>query len=64
MKTCTAKKISTRQHLNNEFEVVSIHKSFDLAFKKSENGHIIVEIADDINRGDSINDDGKRWVSI
>jgi len=64
MKICTAKKISTQQHLNNEFEVVSIHKSFDLAIKNVEPAYIVVEISDDIKRGDSINNDGKKWTSI
>lgn len=64
MKKCTAKKISTRQHLNNEFEVISIHSTFDLAVKNINDGHIIIDISNDIKIGDSINENGEKWESI
>jgi hypothetical protein len=71
MKYCTAKKISTQNCYNNQWQVVSRHRTFPLAIKRvdvggytSSRGITIVrvfEIADDIIRGESINDNGKRW---
>ena len=64
MKYCTAKKISTQQVYNNEYEVMSIHKSMEEALKtKVDYVFGVFEIDDSINRGDSINDSGKRWES-
>jgi len=65
MKFCTIKKISTQQCYNNEYEVASVHKNFDLALKAAEKEDLsVIEINDDIKLGDSVNDEGKRWESI
>jgi len=65
MRVGTAKQISAQQHLNSEFkfEVVSIHKTYDLAVKKAELGSIVVDNSDETKRGDLINEDGKKWIS-
>ena len=64
MKYCTAKKISTQQVYNNEYEVMSIHQSAEQALKtKADYVASVFEIDDSIKRGDSINDSGKKWES-
>ena len=64
MKYCTAKKISTQQVYNNEWKVMSIHKSMELALQVKPDFYFgIFEIDDSINRGDSIEGSGKKWES-
>lgn len=60
MKYCNATKISTQQCYNNEFRVDSLHDDFDSALESSDNRSII-EVADSIQIGDSINDSGELW---
>ena len=64
MKFCNAKKISNQQCYNNEYAVVSVHKSIELALKARDDREIMatIEVADDIKVGDSINDSGKDWL--
>lgn len=63
MKYCQATKISTQECYNNELRVDSIHDNFDSALECSGDTVMIIEISDDIKIGDSINDNGKKWVS-
>jgi hypothetical protein len=62
-KFCTAKKISTQHCYNNRFEVLSTHKTFDLAKKKASSNESVSQIEDSIKIGDSIDRYGARWVA-
>ena len=64
MKYCIAKKVSTQQVYNNEYEVMSIHESAEQAIKtKTDYVFGVFKIDDSIKRGDSINDAGEKWES-
>jgi len=61
MRFATAKKTSTQECYNNEFEVLSLHNDFDSALEQSNGQGITVEVSNTIEVGDSINDSGKAW---
>ena len=61
MKFARAKKISTQQVYNNEYKVIALHDKFDNAHKKLGDSEILIEVSNEIKRGDSINDNGKLW---
>ncbi len=61
MKFARAKKISTQQVYNNEYKVIALHDTFDNAHKKLGDSEILIEVSNEIKRGDSINDNGKLW---
>ena len=54
--------ITKEQCYNHRHQVVSLHKTCELAYKSKNNGYI-VEVPGHIKRGDEINDNGELWVS-
>tara|TARA_B110000902_G_scaffold210926_1_gene241487 strand:- start:185 stop:400 length:216 start_codon:yes stop_codon:yes gene_type:complete len=64
-----ARKISTRECHNNEYKVVSLYNEWYLddaleqAIYQSLNYDIVVEVANSIRLGDSINSNGDAWQS-
>lgn len=63
MAFATVKKISTQECYNNEFEVLSLHESFDNALNKSSGTESVIEVSTDIKRGYSINENGQTWTA-
>ena len=63
MKYCIATKISTDEVYNNELRVDSLHVDFDSALAAAGKNQPVIEVADNINVGDSINDNGAVWRS-
>jgi hypothetical protein len=63
MKYCNATKTGTQEVHNNELIVDSIHDSFDSALAASGKNPRIIEVSDDVKVGDSIDENGKKWVS-
>lgn len=61
MKFATATKISTQECYNSEYEVLSLHGDFNSALEQSNGQEITIEVPENINIGDSINDNGKAW---
>lgn len=63
MKYAAAKKISTQECYNNEYKVTGIYDKLTDAFYECNNCDPIIEVPNNIKVGDSIDGDGKTWVS-
>ena len=58
-----ARKISTQECYNNEYEVISLYYSFYEAFAQSLDSEIVIKTTKTIRIGDSINSNGDAWQS-
>tara|TARA_R110000851_G_scaffold8289_1_gene31958 strand:+ start:2292 stop:2489 length:198 start_codon:yes stop_codon:yes gene_type:complete len=56
-----ARKISTQECYNNEYEVISLHDSLDEAINLSIASGVATETTNTIRIGDSINSNGDAW---
>ena len=63
MKIAIAKKVSTQECYNNEYQVISLHDEFELALSKSGESEIVIDVESNVSVADSIDDSGKLWVS-
>ena len=63
MKYSVAKKISSQECYNNEFQVISLHSDFDSALESAGQNEAVIEVSDSVAVGESINDNGQVWVS-